>query len=149
MMTNKQASRLAEKPCNGCGQTIFMESRLDDDGKIINKPDGKPKWFCMEAETGIIHNCPNFKPTKQTSDTPKAAWKLAAEKIAEVKLPDSLPDVEKRLTNTLRDKCKALAFHKIAILQGVEEACNESGITHPATIGMIFNAINQEIINDS
>jgi hypothetical protein len=47
--------------CNSCGILIsFVENGF--------KPDGKIKWKVLNAETNLVHKCPNWKPKNSTSD---------------------------------------------------------------------------------
>lgn len=123
-------------PCFRCGNTITCgtveysgEVKLqwqNDDGKAHYDKEGNCKQWVTSSE--------NIVGTPQSGTIQDT-----------IKLPESLPEIEQKLTNTMKEKSKALAFHKIAILDGVTEACKESGITHPATVGMLFNAINGEL----
>jgi predicted Zn-ribbon and HTH transcriptional regulator len=47
--------------CNSCGILIsFVENGF--------KPDGKIKWKVLNAETNLVHKCPNWKPIGYNSN---------------------------------------------------------------------------------
>jgi len=145
-------------PCENCGGTFKMGYDEDKKKELPQNPDGSrhQKWKYPPREEGG-KKIWEWTCTKSKDDWGKkwegvrgsfshidkqSTWK--PQPIESITLPD-LTKIEQGITNKLHDQAKALSFHKLAILKGVQAACKEVGITHPATIGMIYNRVDRVI----
>jgi len=133
-------------PCEQCGGSFKLGYDEDKKKELPQNPDGsrhqKWKYPPKEVEGKKVWE---WICTKSKDDwSQKTGGSFKPQPVENIQFP-KLPDIEKNITKKLIEQSKALSFHKIAILKGVQEACKESGITHPATVGMIFNKVEEDI----
>ena len=128
-MTKLNKVEGAKEQCPSCTQTIFCRM-----SKGSEKYPAKLQW---QDEDGSAHYSFDFA-TKTTSckSTPTVSTIILT-------MPKSEGTDKAVLERFSRDS-ETIAKQKIAKYIGVKKACDDSGITNPAMIGMIFNAVDKE-----
>ena len=116
--------------CPTCHNKIFCRMTKGSD-----KYPAKLQW---QNEDGTAHYSFDFA-TKTTS------CKSTTTTVSAITLtmPKSEGTDKAVLERFSRDS-ETIAKQKIAKYIGVKKACDDSGITNPAMIGMIFNAVDKE-----
>ena len=129
-MTKLNKVEGAKEQCPSCTQTIFCRM-----SKGSEKYPAKLQW---QNEDGTAHYSFDFatKTTSCKSTTSKT-------EPLTLTMPKSEGTDKAVLERFSRDS-ETIAKQKIAKYIGVKKACDDSGITNPAMIGMIFNAVDKE-----
>ena len=127
-MTKLNKVEGAKEQCPSCTQTIFCRM-----SKGSEKYPAKLQW---QDEDGSAHYSFDFA-TKTTS------CKSTTVSAITLTMPKSEGTDKAVLERFSRDS-ETIAKQKIAKYIGVKKACDDSGITNPAMIGMIFNAVDKE-----
>ena len=130
-MTKLNKVEGAKEQCPSCTQTIFCRM-----SKGSEKYPAKLQW---QNEDGTTHYSFDFA-TKATSC--KSTTLSKTEPLI-LTMPKSEGTDKAVLERFSRDS-ETIAKQKIAKYIGVKKACDDSGITNPAMIGMIFNAVDKE-----
>ena len=136
-MTKLNKVEGAKEQCPGCTQTIFCRMSKGSD-----KYPAKLQW---QNEDGMAHYSFDFA-TKTTSCKNQNVGVFEVEKVMNhltITMPKGTGTDGKVLERFASDS-ETIAKQKIAKYIGVKKACDESGITNPAMIGMIFNAVDKE-----
>ena len=115
--------------CPSCNRDIVC--RMTDGSE---KYPAKLQWQNVD---GTAHYSFDFK-TKTTDCKKTDAFSTGLPK--EITMPDS-KGADKEILERFKNDSYEIAKQRIAQFLGVEKACIESGITNPATKGMIFNAV--------
>ena len=116
--------------CPTCHNKIFCRMTKGSD-----KYPAKLQW---QDEDGSAHYSFDFA-TKATSC--KSTTTTVSAMI--LTMPKS-EGTDKAVLERFAKDSETIAKQKIAKYIGVKKACDESGITNPAMIGMIFNAVDKE-----
>lgn len=132
MITKKEG---AEDSCPSCKGTLVCR-------EVEYKGDKKLQWQYKDKE--VAHFSYDFKSgksaCKESSDAPKTGTYSAPPK--DIINLDSLSLDAKQVTD-ITQQAKELTERQIVILAEVQAVCNAAGIGHPATIGMVFNQVNE------
>ncbi|UVF62339.1 hypothetical protein [Nitrososphaeria virus YSH_462411] len=135
-MTKLEKKEGNVEQCPTCTQKITCRMTKGSD-----KYPAKLQW---QNEDGTAHYNFDFK-TKETSckgvDIPITTG--VTYRLETITMPKA-DGVEKEVIARIQKDSKAIAYQKIARYLGVKEACEESNITNPAMIGMLFNAVDKE-----
>ena len=127
-MTKLNKVEGAKEQCPSCTQTIFCRMTKGSD-----KYPAKLQW---QNEDGAAHYSFDFA-TKTTS------CKSTTVSAITLTMPKS-EGTDKAILERFSRDSETIAKQKIAKYIGVKKACDDSGITNPAMIGMIFNAVDKE-----
>ena len=128
-MTKLNKVEGAKEQCPGCTQTIFCRMT-----KGSEKYPAKLQW---QNDNGSAHYSFDFE-TKSTS-----CKSLITVSAITLTMPKGT-DIDGKVLERFASDSETVAKQKIAKYIGVKKACDESGITNPAMIGMIFNAVDKE-----
>ena len=128
-MTKLNKVEGAKEQCPSCTQTIFCKMT-----KGSEKYPAKLQW---QNDDGTAHYSFDFA-TKETS-----CKSVESKTSLVLTMPKGTGTDDKVLERFAKDS-EVIAKQKIAKYIGVKKACDESGITNPAMIGMIFNAVDKE-----
>lgn len=122
----------AEDGCPSCKQTLVCR-------EVEYKGDKKLQWQYKDKE--VAHFSYDFKSGKSSckESSPQQATTVSAPARQEINISGiDLPAKDKEaIIEGATDGAKRL----IVVLYGVQKACTEAGITHPAEVGMIFNQV--------
>src|SRR3990167_10971495 len=129
-MTKLNKVEGAKEQCPSCTQTIFC--------RMSKGSDIYPSKLQWQNESGEAHYNFDFA-TKTTS----CKGVDAVTNPLVITMPKGIGTDDKVLERFSKDS-ETIAKQKIAKYIGVKKACDESGITNPAMIGMIFNAVDKE-----
>ena len=132
-MTKLNKVEGAKEQCPSCSQTIFCKLT-----KGSEKYPAKLQWQDVD---GSAHYSFDFA-TKSTS-CKSAAPKSDTPKSDTITMPDAT-GTDKAVLERMMADAEIIARQKIAKYIGVKKACTESGISTPAMIGMLFNAVDKE-----
>ena len=119
----------AKDQCPSCTQTIFCRMT-----KGSEKYPAKLQW---QNESGDAHYSFDFATKKTSCKGSEVQTPLT------ISMPKGVGTDDKVLERFAKDS-ETIAKQKIAKYIGVKKACDESGISNPAMIGMIFNAVDKE-----
>jgi hypothetical protein len=131
MITKKEG---AEDSCPSCRQLLVCRTTQYKD----NPP--KLQWQYKDREEA--HFSFDFKTQKSackesSSDGPKASTtQSSADKIN----LDGISTPGDQMDMIIKSAAE-LTERMLCVFSGVQKVCNNAGITHPATIGMIFNQV--------
>lgn len=130
MITKKEG---AEDSCPSCRQLLVCRTTQYKD----NPP--KLQWQYKDKEEA--HFSFDFKTQKsackESSDGPKASvTQSSADKIN----LDAISTPGDQMDMIIKSAAE-LTERMLCVFSGVQKVCNNAGITHPATIGMIFNQV--------
>jgi len=131
MITKKEG---AEDSCPSCRQLLVCRTTQYKD----NPP--KLQWQYKDREEA--HFSFDFKTQKSackesSSDGPKASTtQSSADKIN----LDGISTPGDQMDMIIKSAAE-LTERMLCVFSGVQKVCNNAGITHPATIGMIFNHV--------
>ena len=130
MITKKEG---AEDSCPSCRQLLVCRTTQYKD----NPP--KLQWQYKDREEA--HFSFDFKTQKsackESSDGPKAsATQSSADKVN----LDGISTPGDQMDMIIKSAAE-LTERMLCVFSGVQKVCNNAGITHPATIGMIFNQV--------
>jgi len=131
MITKKEG---AEDSCPSCRQLLVCRTTQHKD----NPP--KLQWQYKAREEA--HFSFDFKTQKSackesSSDGPKASTtQSSADKIN----LDGISTPGDQMDMIIKSAAE-LTERMLCVFSGVQKVCNNAGITHPATIGMIFNQV--------
>lgn len=130
MITKKEG---AEDSCPSCRQLLVCRTTQYKD----NPP--KLQWQYKDREEA--HFSFDFKTQKsackESSDAPKASTtQSSADKIN----LDGISTPGDQMDLIIKSAAE-LTERMLCVFSGVQKVCNNAGITHPATIGMIFNQV--------
>ena len=129
-MTKLNKVEGAKEQCPSCTQTIFCRMT-----KGSEKYPSKLQW---QDEDGSAHYSFDFN-TKTTS----CKSQTTTTSTITLTMPKGT-GTDGRVLERFASDSEIIAKQKIAKYIGVKKACDESGITNPAMIGMIFNAVDKE-----
>jgi len=127
-------SKGAEDSCPSCRQLLVCRTTQYKD----NPP--KLQWQYKDREEA--HFSFDFKTQKSackesSSDGPKASTtQSSADKIN----LDGISTPGDQMDMIIKSAAE-LTERMLCVFSGVQKVCNNAGITHPATIGMIFNQV--------
>ena len=121
----------AVEQCPNCSQKIVCRMSKGSD-----KYPAKLQW---QDEDGSAHY--NFDFATKTTSCKSQNKESKNESL--ITMPKGTGTDDKVLERFSKDS-ETIAKQKIAKYIGVKKACDESGITNPAMIGMIFNAVDKE-----
>ena len=129
-MTKLNKVENAIEKCPNCDSKIYCRMT-----KGSEKYPAKLQW---QDEDGSAHYSFDFatKTTSCKNESPK-------KESLTLTMPKGTGTDGKVLERFSND-AEVIAKQKIAKYIGVKKACDESGITNPAMIGMIFNAVDKE-----
>lgn len=131
-MTKLNKVEGSKEQCPNCSNTIFCRMT-----KGSEKYPAKLQW---QNEDGTAHYNFDFK-TKETSC--KSVSQNSEITAPFITMPVS-EGTDKAVLERMSSDAETVARQKIAKYIGVKKACDGSGITNPAMIGMIFNAVDKE-----
>lgn len=123
----------AEDSCPSCKQTLVCR-------EITYKDQKKLQWQYKDKE--VAHFSFDFK-------TGKTSCKESATGFAETRVQHSAQnelnisgiDLPQKEKEGIMKATEELTDRMLIVLSGVTRKCAAAGITHPATIGMIFNQV--------
>lgn len=132
-MTKLNKVEGSKEQCPNCSNPIFCRMSKGSD-----KYPAKLQW---QNEDGTAHYNFDFA-TKTTSCKGDTMAKNVLVPTT-ITMPKS-EGTDKVILERMSKDSEAIAKQKIAKYIGVKKACEESGISNPAMIGMIFNAVDKE-----
>ena len=130
----KQKVEGAEDSCPSCHQMLVCR-------KVIYKGEEKNQWQYKDREEA--HFSYDFKTQKsackETTGGSKASTTQSSVSTDTLNLDKiSIPgDQIASITQATAEMTERM----LVVFSGVQRVCNNAGITHPATIGMIFNQV--------
>ena len=133
-MTKLNKVEGAKEQCPSCTQTIFC--------RMSKGSDIYPAKLQWQNESGEAHYNFDFN-TKTTSCKGVSNVEAVMNHSLIVSMPKS-DGTDTKVLERFKTDSKNIAKQKIAKYIGVKEACDESGITNPAMVGMLFNAVDKE-----
>lgn len=135
IMTKLNKTENAVEQCPTCKQKMICRMTKGSD-----KYPAKLQW---QNDDGKAHYSFDFA-TKTTSCKDEVLEPTATNTTSVITIPMA-EGIEAQVLQRIYDDAKAVTKHNIARLAGVMDECKNSNITHPATIGMLFNAAKGEL----
>ena len=132
MITKKEG---AEDACPSCKQVLVCR-------EVVYKDEKKLQW---QYDQGGAHFSYDFKSgksaCKESSNAPKTGNTYSAPAKDIINLKGL--SLDGKQATAITEQTKELTERQVVILAEVQAVCNKVGIGHPATIGMIFNQVNE------
>lgn len=151
-----------EYKCKKCNSGIYYGKVMKDDGTYYTK-DGQPPNGKFGKESNVlscqvdalnkdqIHKC-NYKfvmdEIEKLDKGDFSQQQLVTSKPEMPQIHFTVTGIDQKVIDRIVKESEERAVLKIAQLKGVITACVNTGITNPAQIGMIFNAIDREGKNE-
>jgi len=133
MITKKEG---AEDKCPSCKQNLVCR-------EVEYKGDKKLQWQYEDKE--VAHFSYDFKSgksaCKESSGSAQTGNTSSAPTTDKINLDGlALPGDQ---IAAITQEAAELTERQLVILAAVQRVCNNAGIGHPATIGMVFNQVNE------
>ena len=132
MITKKEG---AEDSCPSCKGTLVCR-------EVEYKGDKKLQWQYEDKE--VAHFSYDFKSGKSACKESSGSTQTGTTSSApQDKLNLDKVSLQGDQIAAITQEAAELTERQLAIFAGVQRVCNNAGIGHPATIGMIFNQVNE------
>lgn len=121
----------AEDECPSCHQTLVCR-------EVTYKDETKLQWQYKDKE--VAHFSFDFKTKKSNC---KESGAKPNDSVAVTHSADQLniSNIEVTGKEEIMEATEDGTKRLLIVLSGVQRLCKEAGVTHPATVGMIFNQV--------
>ena len=126
----------AEDSCPSCHQMLVCR-------KVFYKGEEKEQWQYKDREEAHFSYDHKTQKSacKETTGGSKASTTQSS--VSTDKIDLSKIDLSSDQIAAITEQVGELTDRELVILAEVTKRCDNVGVTHPATIGMIFNQVNE------
>lgn len=125
-------SKGAKDNCPSCGKELVCNEK-DYQGKI------SLQW--QNPEDGTAHFDFDFKTKKSSCKASVTGGQATAKSFTPDRISLAKISLDEKQVADIALSAYELAERMTVVLETVQRVCNNAGISHPATIGMIFNQV--------